>query len=387
MKVREGMEGIEKDIKAIRETGVNKCLECGKCTANCPISRFNPAFSPRRFISMTILGGFNRVLNDGEIWSCLSCGMCDARCLADIDHLGFIKSVRTAARRHGKEGVCSHNGALQSLMRIMTSSTLKQNRLEWLPEGKRVLRTGDLVYFVGCLPYFDALFSDIGVDSLAIARSTLKILDKLGIKPAILPNERCCGHDLLWMGDIENFRRLAEHNLTEIKKSKAKTVLFSCAEGYRTFKLDYPEHFGSLEFEVIHISELLKGKLSSGEIEFNRLDRTVTYQDPCRLGRHLGIYDHPREVLTSIPGLKLIEMEKSGKNAVCCGTSAWTNCGAHSKLIQLDRLRNANHLGANTLVTCCPKCYIHFNCALKDEEGRGIKTNIEDLTVIAASAL
>ncbi len=381
------MEKIDRDIKIIRETGVNKCLECGKCSANCPISRFNPAFSPRRFISMTILDDIDKVLNDREIWSCLSCGMCDARCLADIDHLSFIKNIRTIAHRYGKEGVCSHSGALQSLMRIMTSSTLKQNRLEWLPKGKKALRTGDLVYFVGCLPYFDALFSDIEVDSLAIARSTLKILDKLGIKPALLSNERCCGHDLLWMGDIENFRRLAEHNLSEIKKSKAKTVLFSCAEGYRTFKLDYPEHFGKLDFEVIHISQLLEKKLSSGEIKFNHLDRTVTYQDPCRLGRHLGIYDQPREVLSSIPGLKLIEMEKSGKNAVCCGTTAWTNCGAHSKLIQLDRLREADHLKADTLVTSCPKCYIHFTCALNDENGKKVKSNVEDLTVIAASAL
>jgi len=373
--------------KAIRETGVNKCLECGKCTANCPISRFNPAFSPRRFISMINLGELDRVLNDEEIWSCLSCGMCDARCLANIDHLSYIKNVRTIARRDGKEGICSHSGALQSLMRIMTSPTLKQNRLEWLPEGKKALITGDLVYFVGCLPYFDILFSDIRVESLDIARSTLRILNKLGIEPVFLSNERCCGHDLLWTGDIENFQRLAEHNLSEIEKSKAKTVLFSCAEGYRTFKVDYPEYFGSLGFEVIHISELLKEKLDSGEIKFNKLDRTVTYQDPCRLGRHLGIYDQPREVLSSIPGLKLTEMEKSGKNAVCCGTSAWTNCGASSKMIQLARLREADHLRAGTMVTSCPKCYIHFNCALKDEEGRGIKTNIEDLTVIAASAL
>jgi heterodisulfide reductase subunit D len=206
------MEGIGKDIKIISETGINKCLECGKCTANCPISRFNPAFSPRRFISMTILGDFDQVLDDEEIWSCLSCGMCDARCLANIDHLSFIKNVRALAYQHGKEGIYSHGGALQSLMRIMTSPTLRQNRLEWLPEGKEALKTGDLVYFVGCLPYFDVLFSNIGVESLDIARSTLKILDRLGIEPALLPNERCCGHDLLWTGDIDNFRRLAEHN-------------------------------------------------------------------------------------------------------------------------------------------------------------------------------
>ncbi|UCD83952.1 MAG: (Fe-S)-binding protein [Deltaproteobacteria bacterium] len=373
--------------KAISDTGINKCLECGKCTANCPISKFNIRFSPRRFISMTNLGELDRVLNDREIWSCLSCGMCDARCLANIDHLSYIKNIRTIAHRDGKEGICSHSGALQSLMRIMTSSTLKQNRLGWLPEGKKISRTGDLVYFVGCLPYFDVLFSDIRVESLDIAKSTLRILNKLGIEPALLSNERCCGHDLLWTGDIDNFRRLAEHNLSEIEKSKAKTVLFSCAEGYRTFKLDYPEYFGSLGFEVIHISELLKEKLDSGEIKFNKLDRTVAYQDPCRLGRHMGIYDQPREILSSIPGLKLKDMEKSGKNAVCCGTSVWTNCGAPSKMIQLGRLKEADRLRAGTLVTSCPKCYIHFNCALSDEEGKRIKAKVEDLTVIAASAL
>ncbi|MFC1853983.1 (Fe-S)-binding protein, partial [candidate division CSSED10-310 bacterium] len=245
---------------------------------------------------------------------------------------------------------------------------------------------GEYLYFVGCTPYFDDFFVDIGVKSLETSRNSIKILNALGIVPAVLKNERCCGHDLLWTGDVEGFKRLAEHNLAEIEASGAKKVVFSCAEGYRTFKIDIPAHFGRTKFEVLHISELLARPNGLGKIQ--SVPKKVTFQDPCRLGRHCGIYDEPRKAMNLIPDLTLVEMPRSGQTAICCGTSAWLNCDTNSKRIQKSRLLSSKAVGADMLITSCPKCYIHFTCAMNDSNfGEENKIEVKDLTVLIGEAL
>ncbi|MFQ6091359.1 MAG: (Fe-S)-binding protein [bacterium] len=377
------------DVEAIvKATRVNNCLECGKCTANCPISRFSDSYSPRLNVGQFIQGYADQLIKDDRLWACLTCGMCNVRCPSDVKYTEFMKQMRFEAFQDGREATCSHGGAIQSLMRIMTSPSLNQNRLEWVPKELKFAEKGELVYFVGCLPYFDALFTELEVHTLDTAKGVLTILNHLNTTPVLLKNERCCGHDLLWSGDIENFKKLAKHNLAEIKGAGAKKVLFSCAEGYRTFKLDYPQYFGQLDFEVIHISEFVAEQISSNGLKFGQLNRTVTYQDPCRLGRHMNVYDPPREIMAHIPGLELVEMAKNRNTAVCCGTSAWMNCDITSKQIQTYRLKSAKSTGADLFVTSCPKCYIHFKCAQKDEKiGDQIDIEIQDLATLAALAL
>ena len=113
----------------------------------------------------------------------------------------------------------------------------------------------------------------------------------------------------------------------------------------------------------------------------------VTYQDPCRLGRHLGVYDEPRQLLEMI-GLELVEMPRHRENALCCGTNGWTHCGAANKQIQADRLREAQATGADVLVTACLKCQIHFRCAMQDRElDAELDIELKDLAEIMAEGL
>lgn len=373
-------------VDAVKRTEAYYCLDCGKCTGVCPVSRVSRDFSPRTLLLRAIRGDRDDLLKNRSIWTCLACGLCDERCPSGIHYMELTKAMRLEAHGKGEEASCSHGGALQSLMHIMTSPRLNQNRLEWLTKNMKVQNKGEVLYFVGCAPYFDAFFSDIGVDILRSARSAIHILNHLGIKPVLLPNERCCGHDLLWGGDLEGFKRLAEHNLAAIEKSGAKKVIFSCPEGYRTFKLDYVEHFGPLKFDVHHISEFLAEEISEGNLQFHPVRRMITYQDPCRLGRHLGIYEEPREVLKAIPELELREMPRSKKGSVCCGVSAWLNCDSYSKLIQVQRLKEARATGAKLLVTACPKCEIHFRCAMSGED-KSFEIEIKDIVTLAAEAL
>jgi Fe-S oxidoreductase len=209
----------------------------------------------------------------------------------------------------------------------------------------------------------------------------------LGVTPVVLPQERCCGHDLLWSGDMENFEKLARHNIEEIKKSGAKKIVFSCPEGYRTFKIDYPKYF-STDFDVEHITETISGAISDGKLKFKNLEKVVTFQDPCRLGRHLGIYDAPRKAIAAVPELRLNEMTRSRERAICCGVSAWMNCSTYSKSIQRARLTEAKETEADLLVLSCPKCEIHFQCAMNDEKtGKEAKIQTVQLVTLIADAL
>jgi Fe-S oxidoreductase len=375
----------------IKETKTYYCLECGKCTAVCPVSRHNSNFSPRFMLERALMGFEGELIHDRELFSCLACYACSHLCPSDVDYPVFTQKVRNLASSQGEHGDCAHSGTLLSLMRLESRPDIKQRRLEWL-NGCRTSQKSEVLYFVGCAPYFEPIFEDIEVSPVNIARNSIKILNALGIEPMLLPNERCCGHDLLWTGDTETFKKLAQLNAQMIKESGAKKIVFSCPEGYRTFKIDYPQYV-KLDCEPMHITELLAQNLSALSLRAKQSNpevKRVTYQDPCRLGRHLGIYEPPREIIRAMPGIKLVEMEHSGDESICCGTSAWTNCSSYSKQIRIERLLEAKATGAELLITSCPKCQIHFKCAMVDkgaEKGPDIKMEVMDLVNLAANAL
>lgn len=337
------------------------------------------------------MGLEDAVLNDKGLWSCLTCYLCRQRCPLDIEYDELIRTCRAKAATNGITGNCSHEGVLFSLSRLMANPQMKQNRLRWVPKEAQVAQTGDVLYFAGCLPYFNVVFDDIGVKSMDIAQSMVKIMNAVGIKPALMGNEVCCGHDLSFAGDRASFEKLASINMEAISGTGASTVVTTCPECYRTLKVDYAELFGQPKFEVLHASEFVANLINEGRIKFNgKLAKKVSYQDPCRLGRHMGVYDPPRQVITSIPGVELVEMNRNRENALCCGVSAWMGCGRHSKQMQVERLTEAKNTTADLLVTACPKCQIHLNCALSEKlpvpkEDVNIETC--DLSVLVARAL
>lgn len=373
----------------IQETKTYYCLECGKCTSVCPVARYDTSFSPRQMIENALLGFGDELLLDRELFSCLTCYTCQQKCPSDIDFPVFVRKARNLAQNNGQHGVCAHSGQLQSLARLMTSPAIKQNRLEWLSKEYRVSENSEVLLWVGCAPYFAPIFEGVEFNALDITKANLKTLNVLGIEPKLLPNEKCCGHDALWTGDIETFKKLAEYNAAQIKEAGVKNIVFSCPEGYRTFKLDYPNYV-DLGCEVQHISEFLAEKIEQNGLKFKEIKKKVTYQDPCRLGRHLGVYEAPRKVLKSIPGIELVEMAHSGLESICCGTSAFTNCDSYSNMLRAERLCEAAETGAELLITACPKCQTHFRCAMTDKgkEHRSTpKIEIMDWANLVANAI
>lgn len=300
-------------------------------------------------------------LDTKDIWTCLTCGLCPIGCPQQVDFLSFIKEERA-----GKQPLeIAHLGVFTEFAEL--SSKLDGTAKPESSDSK-------YGYLPGCVDSLGLFLHDVKTDFGEITTSSLKLLDKIGIKPRVM-NMKCCGHDVLWQGKKDVFDRLKNYNTKYLKDSGIDTLVTSCAECYRTFSKDY-----ELGIKVIHISELMD-KLGL------KINAEVTYHDPCRLGRHMGVYDAPRRALTA-NGARIKEMEHSKENALCCGVSSFMNCNEQTKALRIARMDEAEATGAKTLITTCSKCLAHFNC-LKNEKDAIKKYGFDvvDLSVFLARQL
>jgi len=374
----------------IVKMSLHQCLECGKCTASCPRRLSGKEYSPRLLAHKVIVEREDKAYIENAVWECLTCGMCRERCPSGVDFNNFILDMRTLlAETKSLKGYRAHDGAIHSWMRMMTSPGLKQNRLNWIDAGIQVAQSGEVAFFTGCAPYFNVFFSGIDVDTLTIVRDSIRLLNFLDIKPRLLPNERCCGHDLLWTGDTDNFEALCRLNYASFKDAGVKEIIVTCPECFQVLSEHMPRVIPGFDLKVTLLLDLLQREMQKGGIALRPLKRKATFQDPCRLGRMLNRYSGPRELLGLIPEMDFREMENSGRGALCCGNCAFINCDAYSKQIQVQRLQEAKATGADLLVTACPKCMIHMTCTIRDrlQHGKKIKLEIRDLVSILADQI
>lgn len=353
--------------EAVDKTKAYYCLECGVCTGSCPVSRYDPAYSPRLTVERALLTGEHDVICSSGIWSCLTCGTCNVRCPSAVDYTGFLRQARARARELGETGLCTHAEKIAAFQELQLTPAYRRPA-GWLGRGARTRSRSDTYYFAGCLPFLGIIFREIGFEGAGIAQAAVRLLNNIGIFPAIAEGEVCCGHDAYWTGETDAVKRLARRNVDAIKATGARRVVFSCPECYYMFKQVYPELVGEPGFEPVFILNLLAERLGngSGRLALGPIEGTVTYQDPCRLARYDDITREPRSLLAAVPGLKLEEMKRAGRDALCCGSSSWVSCSRVNKKIQVERLAEAHATSAQTLVTACPKCNIHLRCALRD---------------------
>ncbi|MHA1988092.1 MAG: (Fe-S)-binding protein [Promethearchaeota archaeon] len=238
-----------------------------------------------------------------------------------------------------------------------------EDRLGWLPSHIKLSSDAKLAYFVGCT-------SSYREKEVAIA--TAEILNKLNIDFTILDKEGCCGSPVYMTGHAEKAGKLAEENVDIFKNSGIEQIITSCAGCYRTWKDTYPNKFGlDHEIEIKHLPEFIRSKIKSGEVKFNNgMDMKITYHDPCHIGRHMGIYKAPRDVIQEIPGIELVEMTRNKHNAWCCGSGG----GVRSSFKDLstfaanERIEEAKETKANALVSCCPFCLNQFKSNIENGE-------------------
>jgi heterodisulfide reductase subunit D len=374
----------------IVDMSLYQCLECGKCTASCPRRLTGKEYSPRLLAHKVIAEREDEAYIENSVWECLTCGICRERCPSGVDFNRFIMEMRALlAETKGLKGYRAHDGALHSWMRMMSAPGLVQNRLNWVDAGIQVASSGDVAFFTGCAPYFDVFFAGIQVDTLSIARDSIRLLNFLDIRPRLLPDERCCGHDLLWSGDIENFEALCRLNSQTFKDAGLREIIVSCPECFQILSEHMPRIVPGFNVKITLLLDLLQREMRKGGKAFRPLKRKATFQDPCRLVRMSDRSAVPRELLNLIPEMKFLEMENSGRGALCCGNCGFINCDAYSKQIQVRRLQEAKATGADLLITACPKCMIHMTCTMRDRlmYGKKIKMEIRDLVSVLADQI
>ncbi len=238
-----------------------------------------------------------------------------------------------------------------------------KDRTDWIPSNIKQNPNAKMIYFVGCTASYR---------EKTIAINTAEILNRLQIDFKILKDEHCCGSPVYMTGQTEKAKLLAEANIKLFENEGIEKIITSCAGCYRTLKETYPKKFG-LEYgiEILHLPEFIQEKMENNEIQFeNKIDMKLTYHDPCHLGRHMGVYEPPRDILKNIPGIELIEMPRNKQNAWCCGSGGGVRSSFKdlSSFAAKERINEAKDTKAAGIVSCCPFCLNQFNANINDEQ-------------------
>ncbi len=380
-------EALRREIAALAAAhALRRCYDCGKCTPVCPVNLGGRPYSPRRLGQEALLEAGPAL--QSALWDCITCGACRAMCPMGVDFPGFVRDARALLPGDAVLSECSHGGALQTIQRLAADPARRLDRLGWVPADAVWEREAETLLFAGSAPYYDRYFDYLGAAAAAAPAAALRIMNRLGVRTALLEQERPSGHDLLFAGDAEGFRRAARLNVEAMRAAGVKRVVTTCAESYFVMAFHYRDAVPGFSLDVEHFTTWLGRELEGRDLAFHPVPGRVTYHDPCRLGRMAGIVDAPRRLLGRVPGLELAEMRRHGARGLCCGTSAWVRCGATNKAIQLERLGEAAATGAATLATACPKCVIHLRCAQADlPAGPRRALRLVDITELLARSL
>ncbi len=232
---------------------------------------------------------------------------------------------------------------------------------------------GNTLYYPGCLTKFVAK---------ELKEKYEKILRKIGIDFIELSElEKCCGSPALKAGYLEDFKKLAEENLKIFKDHSVKKIITNCPACAMTFKIEYSKALGKeWNIEVLHISQVLEKAIKEGKIKKKEIKEKITFHDPCHLGRGMGIFEEPREIIKS-QGYEISEMELSRNESFCCGGGGGvkSNEPELANKIAKDRIEQAKKTGAKILCTNCPLCYLHLKENAKEIEVKELIELFEDL--------
>ncbi|MCP4627856.1 MAG: (Fe-S)-binding protein [bacterium] len=368
-------------IDEIKEAGgevFNLCFQCGLCDAVCPWNKVRN-FSIRKIIREAAFG-LNEVEGE-DIWRCTTCGACPAQCPRGVKQIDVSVALRRLASAYEMFPASVKPARTARASLISEGNPLqgeRGKRAEWANglSIKTYAEGMDALYFVGCYFSYDPRLKKV-------AQATVNILKKAGVNFGILgEKENCCGESIRKTGSEEVFKKLARDNIKTFIDNGVKKIIVSSPHCYHTFKNEYPEFM--VNFEVLHMNQYILELIDAGRLEFTgKLEKTVTYHDPCYLGRHNGIYDEPRDLLNKVAGLSLVEMKACGKNSLCCGGGGgriWMDTPREERFSDI-RLKQAEATGAQFLATSCPYCITNFEESRLNLEYEDV-LEVKDITEI-----
>ncbi len=384
------------------------CTECGRCQSQCPAWNTDKPLSPKLLImdlrdnmfssSAQLLKGekgegdtlVGTVIDPDVLWSCTTCGACVEQCPVDIEHIDAIVDMRRyevlmESRFPSEAGLLLRNMENQGDPWGLGSS----KRTDWLAEldfevpvvADTIPEDVEYLYWVGCAGSLD----ERGRKQVV---STARMLHRAGVTFAILgPKESCTGDPARRMGNEYLFQEMAKANIETLQSVGTKKIVATCPHCFNTIKNEYPALGG--QFEVIHHAQLLEHLVESGRLKpGNAYSGTVTYHDPCYLGRHNRVFDEPRGVLAAIPGVTQVEMGRCREKGFCCGAGGarmWMEENLGTR-INRNRTIEALGTGADVVSTACPFCMIMLDDAVK-AEGRGDDVRVLDISQVVEASL
>ena len=392
---------------------IYKCFRDGYCRVMtyqdqgidkiCPIREFEDHWEMRFARGKMALA---RGLVDGEIeltpevaelfYHCTLCGNCREHCLScypfqkgwtddrHLDTVEVFEAVRAEAVRLGVGPLEDHRALIGGIVNYDNPYAQPRARRDRWAKGLNIKDASkekvDVLYYAGCTASYVPDVQDM-------ARATARLLNEAGVSFGILgKEEKCCGSTPLRLGARQSFEDQAAENIEIFRKSGAKMIVTSCAGCFKTFREDYPK-VGEIGIEVLQITQVLDRLIKEGKLEFKKpLNKTVTYHDPCHLGRAQRVFDEPRDILRSLPGVKFVDMYPTREHSLCCGAGGGVKSGLPDLALKIagGKIEKAREAGADLLVTSCPFCVRNLADAA-NSSGDGM--SVMDITVLAEQAL
>ena len=348
------------------------CARCGYCVGVCPTYEGIgwESASPRARVRLS-----DQLLKREEVeelgmlrlYQCTLCSRCTQVCPLGIDLVQVWLAARQEANRCGVAPA-----RLQTMWQAVSARSNvfdlpNEERSEWLlymddaPENLDTREQAEMIYFVGCVSSFSPA-------AQPITEAFTRVMAAAGLDFIILGEaERCCGYPLIAAGMGDEAKALIQHNIAAVRAAGARAVIFNCPSCALTWKKHYTADLPGVQF--LHATELLASLAAEGRIELRDLRLTVAYHDPCDLGRNGRVYDAPRQILSTIPGLRLVEADENRAMGLCCGGGGdleMVDPGLAGSVAAttLNRLVGPD---VEAVVTACPQCVRTLKGAAKDE--------------------
>ena len=370
----------------VRDYTLLECIQCGRCTGGCPVS-MKTDLNIRGIIYEALVEDTIELSGMEVLWDCTNCLTCTTLCPKDIKPADVIIGLRGYIVGEGKGVPPRVRDALMSAFtRGNTLGFATEDRGAWVEEldfeVKNVLDEGetDLLFYVGCSPAYDPRIQPV-------TRALATVFQRVGIDFGTMGvDEMCCANEIKRIGEAEGFESMVEeyHEIFgEFQASRMVTVSPHC---FNTFKNEY----GDMPFSVQHYTQLLADLVDDGKLNWSTgVPKKVTYHDPCFLGKHNDIYDEPRHILRSIPGVEFEDLDRSRERSVCCeggGGRMWAEGTNIEERLAHQRVRDAVDLGAEVLAVACPFCLLTLEDAVKILELED-KIQVMDIMELVAQAI
>lgn len=381
------------------------CVECGRCTQVCPANLADKPLDPKLIITKLRdvmftqpkeakvkgedinLWDPNAIYASNELDSCTTCGACMEECPANIEHVQVIMDLkRYKALTLGDLPPAAADATNKVKKNGNPWGIAQEDRFNWaqglevpvIEAGKKV----DYLYYVGCAGSYDG-------SNQKVVRDTVSLLKKAGVSFAVMgKTEKCNGDPVRRFGDEYSFYEIAIENIANMRQYTFDKVVTHCPHCLHTIGKEYAK-FDDGVFETVHHTELLSELLRSGKLKaLKEVAGELTFHDPCYLGRHHGEYNAPRDILNSIPGVKLKEMEKNKDKAQCCGMGGgnmWYELPEGHHMAE-NRLEQIGETKAPKLATSCSYCMINFNSS-KGSVKTTEELQVEDVASILAKSV